>query len=124
MTEEIKKSTVEEFTPEEISQAKSMGLSYYKLSSVMVGEPVELDITGLSKVRGGKYTLPKKDYSMRVALGTGQVMDVTSGPVAGALHRIGYKKGTEFTPFSVKITRKQTNKIGESPYIVEEVTKS
>lgn len=118
MPEETK---MEPISPEEIAQAKSMGLRYYKLSSILPGHPAVLEVVGLAKVRGGKYTLPNKDYSMRVSLGDGQVMDVTSGPVAGALTRMGYKNGTTFAPFKVQVTRKQTNKIGETPYILEEV---
>lgn len=116
--EEVIKSTTEEITAADIDAARNMGLSYYKLSSIQPGSPVVLEIVKIAKLKGAKYTLKGKDYSLRCTLGTGQVMDVTSIPVAGEFTRLGYGQGDTFKPFRVKISRKPTNKIGETPYII------
>ena len=122
MIENDTKPTEEAITPEDLAQNRSMGLSYFKLSSITPGSPAELEVVGMTKVVGGKYTIRGKTYSLRVSLGSGKVMDVTSAPVAGELTRLGYDAHNVFKPFSVRITRKSVNKIGETPYILEKIT--
>lgn len=119
MQDDIRKTTTEEITTEDLEKTRSMGLSYFKLSSILPGEPVTIEITRMVKIKGAKYTLRGRDYSLRCYLGNGQVMDVTSLPIAGEFTRLGYGNGDTFQPFKVKINRKVVNKIGETPYIVE-----
>ena len=121
MADEIKASSMEPITQDDVNQIKGKGLSYYKLSGVPGGSSVVLEITGMVKVKNAKYPIKDKDYALRCFLGNGQVMDVSSGPVAGALTRMVVIQNDVIVPFKVKITKKVTNKIGESPYIIESV---
>ena len=117
--EEIKKQVTEEITGDDVNATRGMGLSYYKISSITPGEPAVLEITSAVKVRNPKYPIRGLDYAYRFTLGNGQVMDISSRPVAGELIRLGFGQGDKFHPFKVKISRKPVNKIGETPYILD-----
>ncbi len=117
-------SNEEPMNEEEIQDAIGSGLKYYKLSTIQPGNPVTLEITGMSKFKGPKYPFPGKDYCYRFTLGglqTGMVLDVNSKGMAGELSRRAFRGGSkEFQPFSVKIARKVTVEQFKSPYIVSD----
>lgn len=108
---------------EDIEAGRNAGFSFYKMSTITPGQPARLRVTGVSKLEGTKYPIKGKTWCYRFTLGNGQVVDVSSKAIYGEFIRRGFKDGaTTFTPFDCVIVRKSTNKVGESPYIVEDAT--
>lgn len=107
----------------DIEAGRNAGFSYFKMSTITPSHPVTLKVTGVSKLEGTKYPIKDKTWCYRFTLGNGQVVDVSSKAIYGEFIRRGFKDGsTTFTPFTCVIVRKSANKVGESPYIVEDAT--
>lgn len=104
--------------PQDVDQALQSGVSYFKLSGILPGTSTVVTITDISKNKKTKFPIAGLDYSYRCTLSNGQVMDVSSKIVAHQLVDLCHKGGG-FQQTAVKISRKQSNKIGETPYVVE-----
>lgn len=105
---------------DEVSQGRTMGMSFFKLSSIQPGQSQVIEVVEINKKPDTKYPIRGKDYCYRLTLADGRICDVNSIPVAGHLLRILYPENPEtFVRAKVKITRKPSNKIGETPYEVD-----
>lgn len=106
----------------EINTARGFGAKFFKPSALKPSESSTITIVDINKNHATKWPLRGKDYCYRATLEDGRVWDCNSVPVAGALIRYGYPAGSKtLVKFTVKITRKDANKIGESPYDTEKV---
>lgn len=101
---------------------KKVGNSYFKQSSLKVGESVELEIVDIEKNKATKYPMKGTDFNYRCRLGDGRVWDIGSAGVAAQIIRFANAdKEGKFSPFKIKLSKVPTTKQGQSSYHPEKI---
>ena len=103
----------------EIVSAKGFGAKFFRPSQLEPGQSVVVEVVDINKNMETKYPLLGKDYCYRAILSDGGVWDINSVPVAGKVIQILYPDGASFQKGKIKITKKTSHRMKETPYEVE-----